>query len=247
MDRLIYTSLTAMRGAMARQTATAHNLANVNTPGFRADIAEAQALWIKGGTASTRAMASEEVVAADMQAGTVMPTGRELDIALSGDALLTVQAADGEEAYTRRGDLQVSASGLLTTGDGHPVLGAQGPISVPLADSIQIDLEGRVLVVPRGGDASQPQEIDQLKLVSPAGSDTAKGLDGLFRVKGGGTLPSDPDARTTSGHLEGSNVSATEALVEMIEASRAWDAQLKLVNDARELDVSSADLMRLPE
>jgi flagellar basal-body rod protein FlgF len=247
MDRLIYTSLTAMRGAMARQTATAHNLANVNTPGFRADVAEAQALWVKGGTASTRAMASEEVVAADMEAGAVMPTGRDLDIALSGDALLTVQAADGDEAYTRRGDLQVSASGLLTTGDGHPVLGQQGPISVPLADSIQIDPEGRILVVPRGGDASQPQEVDRLKLVSPAGSVTAKGLDGLFRVKGGGTLPSDPDARATSGHLEGSNVSATEALVEMIEASRAWDAQLKLVNDARELDVSTADLMRLPE
>ncbi len=247
MDRLIYTSLTAMRGAMARQTATAHNLANVNTPGFRADVAEAQALWVKGGTASTRAMASEEVVAADMEAGAVLPTGRDLDIALSGDALLTVQAADGDEAYTRRGDLQVSASGLLTTGDSYPVLGAQGPISVPLADSIQIDPEGRVLVVPRGGDASQPQEVDRLKLVSPAGSVTAKGVDGLFRVKGGGTLPSDPDARATNGHLEGSNVSATEALVEMIEASRAWDAQLKLVNDARELDVSTADLMRLPE
>jgi flagellar basal-body rod protein FlgF len=247
MDRLIYTSLTAMRGAMARQTATAHNLANVNTPGFRADIAEAQALWIKGSTVTTRTMASEEVVAADMEAGVVMPTGRELDIALGGDALLGVQAEDGEEAYTRRGDLQLSASGLLTTGDGHPVLGQQGPISLPASDSIQIDPQGRVLVVPRGGDASQPQEVDQLKLVSPTGSDTVKGLDGLFRVKGGGALPPDPDARVTSGHLEGSNVSATEALVEMIEASRAWDTQLKLVNDARDLDVSSTDLMRLPE
>ena len=245
MDRLIYTSLTAMRGSMARQTATANNLANAQTPGFRADIAEAQSVWLNGPSFDTRAMASEEVVNADMTPGTISATGRDLDIALNGDALLGVQSENGEEAYTRRGDLQLSDSGLLTTGDGHPVLGSQGPVTLPPADSVSIDAGGRIWIVPQGGDPGQPQEVDQLKLVSPRGSDIAKGLDGLFRVKGGGALPLDPDAKVTTRSLEGSNVSATQALVDMIEASRAWDTQLKLIGDARDLDASSAELMKL--
>lgn len=247
MDRLIYTSLTAMRGSMARQTAIANNLANANTPGFRGDLAEVQSLWLDGQRLDTRAFASEEVLAADMTAGTITATGRDLDIAMSGDTMLAVQAENGAIGYTRRGDLMLSASGLLTTGDGRPVLGSQGPITLPPADSINIDEQGRLWIVPQGGDVSQPQQVDQLQLVSPAGSDVVKGTDGLFRVRGGGVLPDDPDARVTTRSLESSNVSATEALVEMIEASRSWDTQLKLLGDARDMDASTAELMSLPQ
>jgi len=248
MDRLIYTSLTAMRGAMARQQATASNLANASTPGFRAEVAEAQSLWIDGPSLRDRAMASEEVVNADMNPGAISATGRDLDISFSGDTMLGVQAQDGEEAYTRRGDLQLSASGLLTTGDGRPVLGQSGsPITVPPADSLKIGQDGKILYVPAGGDPNQPQELDRLKLVSPSGSTIAKGLDGFFRVKGGGALPGDPDARVTPGSLEQSNVSTTQSLVAMIDAGRSWDMQLKLITSAKDLDSSTADLMRLPE
>jgi flagellar basal-body rod protein FlgF len=247
MDRLIYSSLTAMRGAMARQTATANNIANVETPGFRADIAKAEALWLRGGPVEARAMARESVVAADMRSGTVVATGRDLDIAIDGNALLSIQAENGDEAYTRRGDLQISPEGLLTTGDGRPVLGVGGPIIVPPADAIGIDAEGRINIVPQGGDPAQLQEIARLKLASPVGSDVVKGLDGAFRVRGGGILPDDPDARVITRSLEGSNVNATTALVEMIEASRSWDTQLKLIGDARDMDAATADLMRLPQ
>ena len=246
MDRLIYTSLTAMRGSMSRQTAIANNLANAQTPGFRADIANAQSLWLDGSGLDARAMASEEVLGADMRAGTVTQTGRDLDIAMQGDALLVVQAEDGEEAYTRRGDLQISPSGLLTTGDGHPVQGGQGPVTIPPADAISIDQEGRVWVVPQGGDPENPQEVDRLRLATPVGSEIAKGLDGLFRVKGGGILPDDPEARLLTRSLEGSNVTATSALVEMIEASRSWDTQLKMISDVRDMDSATANLMQLP-
>ena len=247
MDRLIYTSLTAMRGSMARQTATANNLANAQTPGFRAEISEAQSLWLRGDGANTRAFASENVITANMRTGTITHSGRDLDIALAGDAMLTVQAPNGEESYTRRGDLQISANGLLTTGDGHPVQGSAGPITLPPYDSVAIDAEGRIHIVPAGGDAAQPQEIDRLRLVTPTGSDIVKGLDGLFRVKDGGILPDDPDARVINRSIEGSNVNATIALVEMIEASRSWDTQLKLIGDARDLDAASTDLMQLPQ
>jgi flagellar basal-body rod protein FlgF len=247
MDRLIYTSLSAMRGSMARQTATANNLANAQTTGFRAEVAEAQSAWLNGGPSPARAMADEQVVAADMTAGTVISTGRDLDVAIGGTALLAVQASNGDEAYTRRGDLQVSEAGLLTTGDGLPVLGSGGPIIIPPADSISIDSDGRIQIVPAGGDPAQRQPVDQLKLASPDGFETVKGTDGLFRVRNGGVLPSDPGARVTVGSLEGSNVSATSALIDMIEASKHWDHQLKLITSARDMDTATADLMRLPE
>ena len=247
MDKLVHTSLSALRGAMARQAATANNLANVNTVGFRAEIAAVRPLWLQGDTFHSRAPSSEEVLAADMKQGAVSQTGRDLDIALEGDALLAVQAADGDEAYTRRGDLQLSDSGVLSTGDGYVVQGEQGPITLPPADSMRIDRDGTIWVVPQGGDPNQPQAIDRIKLASPTGSRIVKALDGLFRVEGGGALPADPQARLINGSLEGSNVEATKALVDMIEASRAWDTQLKMITTARELDGAAADLMRLPD
>lgn len=246
MDRLIYTALSGMRGAMARQTSTANNLANANTTGFRAEMSSATAVWLRGPGLESRVPTSQQVVAADMAPGSVTDTGRDLDVAMQGDALLAVQADDGSEAYTRRGDLQVSPTGVVTTGDGHPVLGDGGPLTLPPADSIRIADDGAIWIVPAGGDPNQPQQVDRLKLASPAGSHVQKGLDGLFRVADGGALPSDPDARLTPHSLEGSNVNTSQTLIDMIEASRSWDMQLQLVTQAREMDTSAADLMRLP-
>ena len=247
MDRLIHTSLSAMRGAMARQTTVANNLANANTVGFRAEIASQRPLWLRGGEFQGRAPASEEVVNADMKAGAFISTGRDLDVAMQGDAMLAVQADDGEESYTRRGDLMIAPSGLLTTGDGVPVMGDGGPITMPPADKIMVGADGKISIVPEGGDPTQMQQVAQLKIVSPKGSEIVKGLDGLFKVRGGGTLPTDPDAKITQGALEQSNVNTSDALVQMIEASRSWETQIKLLTTAKDLDSATTDLMRLPE
>ena len=247
MDRLIYSSLAAMRGAMARQATIANNLANVNTVGFRGEFTSAEAEWLRGSGLNGRATMSQDVTGANMTPGAVQSTGRDLDVALNGDALLTVQAADGSEAYTRRGDLQLSDSGLLTTGDGMPLLGASGPITLPPADSVSIGKDGQIWIVPQGGDPKSPQAVDTLKLVSAQGSTIKKGLDGLFHVDGGGALPSDPDATLTSKSIEGSNVNASATLVDMIDASRSWEAQIKMLTTAQDLDKSAAQLMQLPE
>ena len=246
MDRLIHTALTALRAAQTRQTVTANNLANASTTGFRAEIAGASSLWAAGAGLPDRAFASEEVRGADMRSGARTATGRPLDIAIDGDALLGVQTDDGDEGYTRRGDLVLDASGILTTGDGKPVIGDSGPVSLPPADSIRIGATGEIWVVPEGGDPATPQLIDRLKLASPQGSVIVKGIDGLFRLRGGGVLPADPDARLAAATLEGSNVDASTALVDMIEASRGWDNQVKLLTTARDLDAATANLMRLP-
>ena len=245
MDRLVNTALTAMRGAMARQASIANNLANANTVGFRAEIANAETRWIKGDTFDTRAQASEQVIAADMAQGAVTETGNPLDVAMNGDALLAVQSPDGQEAYTRRGDLKVNDSGLLTPGDGLAVLGQGGPITLPQMDSVSIAQDGSIWGVPQGGDPANPQQVDKLKLVNAAGSSIAKGTDGLFREVNGGALPEDPIATVTSGSLEGSNVNATAALVQMIEASRAWETQIKMIDTAKQMDDGGASLMKL--
>ncbi|KRB86659.1 flagellar biosynthesis protein FlgF [Sphingomonas sp. Root710] len=246
MDKLIYSSLSAMRAAMARQTTTANNLANINTAGFRSEMSSSTALWLKGDGFESRATNSGEVVSADMSEGTINETGRDLDVALQGkDNLLAVQSREGDEAYTRRGDLQVSDSGLLTTGDGMPVLGDSGPITLPAYDKLTIAADGTISIVPQGGDPTQIQQVDRLKLVATNGTDIAKGLDGLFRARNGGTLAGDPEATVRQGAIEGSNVNASATLIDMIEASRDWDMQVKMMSAAQDIDKASTSLMSL--
>ncbi|WP_373488453.1 flagellar basal-body rod protein FlgF [Blastomonas sp.] len=246
MDKMIHTNLKAMQGIMNRQTAIANNLANANTTGFRAEIVNAQALYLQGEGLDSRATSRDAVIGADMNAGPVANTGRPLDVAINGTALLAVQAPDGAEAYTRRGDMTLNDSGLLTTGDGHPVLGEGGPITLPPADQVQIAANGAISIVPRGGDPTQFQEVARLKLVSAEGSEIRKGRDNLFRVPDDGALPDDPDASVTVAALEGSNVNMTQALVDMIEASRAWETQVKMITTAQDMDDSGARIMQMP-
>ena len=244
MDKLIYSSLSAMRAAMARQTVTANNLANINTSGFRGEMSSSTALYLKGDGFESRATNSGEVVSADLSEGTVTETGRTLDVAVQGaDSFLAVQGREGDEAYTRRGDLQLSDSGLLTTGDGRPVMGDSGPITLPPYDKLTIASDGTISIVPQGGDPTQVQTVDRLKLVATNGIPIAKGLDGLFRPRAGGTLAADPQATVRQGAIEGSNVNASATLIDMISASRDWDMQVKMMSAAQDIDMASTELM----
>ncbi len=247
MDKIAYTSANTMQTLMKRQTAIANNMANSNTVGFKADMISAEAKYLNGPGHDSRSMAVERDMQADMNAGAVTQTGRPLDIALEGDAMMAVQAADGKEAYSRRGDLRIAASGAMVTGDGFPVLGESGPVTVPPSDRVDIGADGTVFFVPQGGDPTQPQELGKIKLVSMTGSAISKGPDTLFHVPDDGQLPTDENARVISGALEGSNVNMTAALVDMIETSRAWETQAKLLKSAEELDESSASIMSLPQ
>ena len=105
--------------------------------------------------------------------------------------------------------------------------------------------DGAVMVRDAANPEAPPQQIDRLKLANWRGTDIAKGLDGLFRVTGGGVLPADADARLAPATLEQSNVRPSEVLVEMVEAQRLYDMRTKLVATAKELDEGSASLMRL--
>ena len=246
MDKLIYTAASGLKSHMAAQAAIANNMANASTIGFRAEKVNFDSLMLKGPGFDSRQPASEEVTDFDRTAGAITTTGRNLDIAIPGDQWMAVQATDGTEAYTRRGDLNISATGVLETGDGFPVMGSGGPITVPPATSVSIASDGTISIVPVGGDAKNPQVIDRIKFASPNGSQTVKGLDNLVHVKGGGVLPADLDAKCVSGALEQSNVNMTQALVDMIENQRSYEVQANLMKSAKDMDESAASVMRMP-
>jgi len=246
MDRLIYTAVSGMADSMTRERVIASNMANAQTIGFKAETLYTTPITLKGPSLEARAMAEGEVKGANMDSGAITPTGRKLDIAMQGDAMIAVQAMDGTEAYTRRGDLTVSPTGVLENGDGRPVIGNGGPITVPIDGQISIGPDGSVLVANPETPNLPAQPVDQIKLASPAGSTIEKGLDGLFRVVGGGTLPADGAAKLTVGSLEQSNVNASEVLTQMIQAQRLFDIRTKLIATAKEVDQSSASLMRMP-
>jgi len=245
MDRLIYTALSGMRSSMDRQRVIASNMANAQTLGFRAELLDQRPVTLKGESLEVRAMQQGEVRGALMKAGEVVETGQPLDIAIDGEALLAVQARDGSEAYTRRGDLSISPTGLLVTGEGHPVMGEGGPITIPPGGKPSIAPDGAVTVSDPALPDAPAQEVGRIKLASWAGSPISKGLDNLFRVEGGGILPADEAATVQAGALEQSNVNSTEILVDMIDAQRLFAMRSKLISTAGDVDESGAQLMRL--
>ena len=146
MDRLIHTAVSGLNASMVRQRIIASNMANAQTIGFRAEVMRHTPTTIAGASLKVRAMARSDVHGALMKPGAMIRTGRELDVALAGDALLTVQARDGSEAYTRRGDLAISATGVLENGEGRPVIGEGGPITVPAGAKVSIAPDGGLMV-----------------------------------------------------------------------------------------------------
>lgn len=243
MDRLVYTALTGMQRAQEAQGVTANNLANVATPGFRREMTALSAGWLVSGSAdgSARVQSGGEAPVDLNQPGRVVVTDRSLDIAMQGNAWLGVEDAGGNPALTRRGDLRVDAGGRLLTGGGQAVLGEDGPIQLP-SDfaSLRIARDGRLEILPAGESTWVP--VGQLMLQSPPTQSLSRGEDGLFRSPG---AQRDPDAVVQVGALEQSNMDAATALVELVEQSRRFELQTKLLTAAREMDEGSAALMRV--
>lgn len=246
MDRLVYTALSGLRSAMAAQDVTAHNIANASTIGFKRDVSAAQSRHLVGGQSfASRIQAAEGTLESDQAPGTVNQTGRALDVAMLGESMMAVQAPDGTEAYTRRGDLRISPTGILETGDGLVVVGQGGPITVPPANTVEIGADGTVSIRPQGGQLNEMTEVGRIKMVTPQPDELEKGLDNLMRAAGGGQLAQDDTARLQTGGLEGSNVNMMGSMITMIEQARAFEVQVQLVTSVRDMDTSSTALLRL--
>ena len=239
MDRMIYLSMSGAKATLQRQDTLANNLANVSTTGFRAELAAFRAVPVQGEGASTRVYSLETTTGYNPEPGVVAATGRNLDVAMKGNAWLAVQALDGTEAYTRAGALDVSAEGQLVTKTGLTVLGDGGPVSVPQNAEVSIAGDGTVTAKTASGRATP---VGKLKLVTPE-APLQRGTDGLFRAADGSDLQVDTTARVQDGALEGSNVSAIETMVAMIAAGRQFEQQMKLLQTAQEDERAAAKLL----
>lgn len=240
MDRVIYVAMTGAREVTRQQAVVAHNLANISTTGFKAELNVFRALPVVGEGAKTRAFVLETTPGTNYSSGVLQATGRSLDVAVRGQGWIAVQDASGKEAYTRMGDLQMSMNGVLQTGNGLTVMGDSGPIAVPPDQQILIGKDGTVSTVPTGQNQNAVTIAGRIKLVNPPEADLERGDDGLFRLKSGQPAPADENITVATGVLETSNVNPADSLVKMISLSRQFEMQMKVLTVAND-DHKDAD------
>lgn len=246
MDRMIYLAMSGANQITRAQTVNANNLANVSTQGFRADLEAVQARPVYGTGYASRAYSETYQSGVDLSAGTLMSTGRELDIALSDKGYLAVTGPDGREAYTRAGNLRITANGQLVTANGYAVLGNGGPIAVPPSEKIDIGVDGTITVKGTGQSAAALSVVDRLRLVSPDPKLLGKSEHGLLVLPENSAVPSaDAGVRVSSGMLETSNVNAVGSMMRMIELARQFEMNVKLMQTAQQNDTATAQLLRM--
>jgi len=239
LDRMLYTAMSGAKNSMDQQSIVSNNLSNVSTTGFRAQLQAARSVPVQGeALLATRTSAVTTTPGSDFSQGPVEFTGRTLDVAMQDDAWMAVQADDGTETYTRRGDLQIDSDGVLLS-VGRPVIGEGGPIAIPQGAQVSIGADGTISAIPEGVGPEALVEVGRIKLVTPEAGEFTRGEDGLFRAPlnaegGQGVLPADENAKLVSGALEGSNVSAVDAMVSMIDVARRYDMQMKVLSTADE-------------
>lgn len=237
MDRLIYTALSGTSQILDKQSVVANNLANASTTGFKAQLSAFRSVPVNGDGLPTRAITAATTPQSDLSQGPIQQTGRPLDIALDGQGWLAVQSDDGSEAYTRNGNLQADATGLLRS-NGRPVLSANGnPIVLPLNGTVSIADDGTISALGAGDEPNTMADIGRLKLVAAPDAGMQRRDDGLFTAltPNGGTaeaLQPDDSVRIESGALEASNVSPTETMVGMIDNARQFQMQMKMLSSA---------------
>lgn len=235
MSELLSTVMNGARLVMKAQAVNANNLANAGTDGFRAELVHV----------STAGGVESQTTTPDFSQGMIRTTGNSLDISVDGPGWIAIQTPEGGEGYTRRGDLRVDAFGLLTNGAGQPVLGNGGPIALPPFSALEIAADGTISIRPLGQDATTIAVVDRIKLALPDESRLRRGEDGIMRLPDPETAPADATVRVQSGTLEGSNVNAVGELLKMIDLSRQFEAQVRLMRSAEENSSSLASVLSL--
>jgi flagellar basal-body rod protein FlgF len=214
----------AVSAGLAAQTQAlelvAHNLANLATTGYRGQQTTFRSLLTGHGGVNTNYL--NTVVnnfgvlsgsRLDLTSGSLAPTGNPLDVAVAGSGFFTVQSAQGV-LYTRDGSFHVTSTGQLVTSQGNTVLGEQGPVTLP---------NGAVAISSDGTISVEGNVVDKLRLAEfPPGTNlTAVGNATYAALAGSAVAAADSSVR--QGMLEGSNVSPTEGVVQLITVQRNAD------------------------
>ena len=262
MIRALYTAASGMNAQQTNIDNVAHNLANVNTTGFKKSRVEFEDLVYQeiraaGASASatteapiglemglgTRAVAT----ARNFSAGNLRSTGNPLDIAIEGDGFFKISLPNGTTGYTRSGTFHLDSQGAIVTAEGYAV---DPQMSVPSnATTVSISKDGIVSATIPGQGASQ--QLGTLEIATFANTGGLRPLGGnLFEATtaSGEAESGAPgtDARGTlaQGFVEDSNVSVVEEMVNMIIGQRAYEANSRVVKAADEMLSQTNGLVR---
>ncbi len=248
MDRALFLAMSGAKQNMQAMQLRANNLANVSTTGFRADLAQARSMQAYGDGLPSRVFSMTERPGNNFQQGSVITTGRDLDVTVQGEGWISVLDKTGSEGLTRNGNLQIDETGLLLNGNGHLVLGETGaPITLPVpVAKVEIGNDGTISVRPQGAPANAMEVVDRIKLVRPNNQDLYKDVNGLFRAKDLNTAyEADANVKVLTRSLEGSNVNAVGEMTSLIELQRQFEMQVKMMSTAEDMDKSSDSLLRM--
>ena len=204
-----------------RMEATANNVANLTTPGFKAQKLYSEVI----SDMSTLAPSNKEISRADLAQGNLSKTNNPLDLAIGGAGFFQLAGADGKLVYSRQGQFTRNSEGRLVNPQGLALQGADGGDVVLASPNAQILSDGTVLLdgisVARVG-LFQPAEGTQ---VTPMGGS-------LFAL-------ADPqevkDPQLHSGMIEASNVALADEMVALMEAMRSAEGGARLVQTYDEL------------
>ncbi len=246
MEPILYRGNGGGQINMDQQSITANNLANVNTPGFKADMLKMKSAIYQtdSGVQNEYHYSVSDGSYVNLKPGPIMTTGRDLDVAVSEQGWIAVQDANGQEAYTRNGSFKIDSNGQLMTNSGRPVLGDGGPISIPPSQRIDIGDDGTISVVPLDAGPNELAVLDRIRLVKiEPNAQVEKNKEGLVRLANGAKPDTDPTIKVTKGSLEGSNVDAFTEMVRMIESGREFESSMKLMQTVEDKDRRLAQLL----
>jgi len=231
----IFSSLSGLNTASRKLQVSSNNLANVQTPGFKASRTNI----VDNQSGGARVAAVQRL----NTSGSFLPTGNALDVAIQGNGFLQVTLGTGGTGFTRAGSLKVDSTGRLVNSNGNPIL---PQINVPGgAESISISSTGTVSASVNG----QVQTLGQIQLATfqnPSGLNSLG--NNLFgqSAASGAPIVSNPGAggagTMQSGFLETSNVDITEEMVQQILAGNAFKANANAIRAADEMTGTILDI-----
>ena len=243
-------SLVGLSRQMALQReldVVANNIANLNTTGFKADNVVFQEFLMPGARANQFAgrdrqlsFVQDRATWLDLSQGPVEQTGNPLDVAVSGNAFLTVQTPRGER-YTRNGALQINSQGQLVTSEGLAVIGQNGPIVFQPNDrDISIGVDG--LISMREGQNTTDSQRGKLKLASfDQPQRLQKDGTSTYMAPAGLTPQVPTNARVTQGAVEKSNVKSVMEMTRMVEVTRTYTQIASMLQSQSDTRKSAID------
>lgn len=261
MLRALYTSSTGMYAQQLNMDTIAHNIANVNTAGFKKSRLEFQDLLYQTMARPTTGATGAQPVGIAIglgvrpsatqtiyTQGNLTPTGNPLDVAIQGAAFFKVTAPGGEEAfYTRDGSFKLDSEGNLVTTDGYQVAGASA--IDPQATDISIAPDGTItFLAPGESEASEGGRIELVKFANPAALErVGKNLYRATAASGEEQAwdpESDGSVSLQGGYLETSNIQIVEEMVNLITVQRAYEINSKVIQSSDEMLATAANLRR---